>query len=1139
MFLVHKFLKTALKTYLGKYVLHESNLNNLKVGTDGHVELTDIELNCKEINVHLLPLGLKVDQFSMKKMDVTMNWEHIVDKLEFSGVIINLGVNDKSSNTELHFDVVPSTTTKMSNTNGNTANSVFFYTAENSLSFDSVLNETTRTPNSIPTQSDNKTDKDGYKMMFDSVEKIKNNFEVILNSIEVHMDTMWFAIDKIFFRQGDGEKTPNILRLEGVHLYNGKISVLFIPSVECDMMKTGCNVNINNDVRLEPECSLQHLAHVISVFFKYAKHLKSKEKEKESDEKKQIFICNIKKLHQFKNDNSIFEIDDLKIKIDPNDGSTNISTNSCKTPFINATHLHVDIIKKIVSPMPDDTEQLSPFSKNPIFYEDGSKKPESASTLEQRGEFCKQNKEYAKHYISIRSEVLDASDIKGFVGFCKDIYNTINQNKKIFHPNNSSDNENVENSNEIDEVEHNKEDEEAEGDPFRNNPKFFVEIHSKIVNIKLFNVTDQTSFNLHSTNTHIIVGAHFWSVQSKHIDLLLSDKSKSNILTSLEKIHIAGTLKLNHLVADIKHAQIRTLTQLAATFGPMLMVESEPMQMKMNIRISSVQGAEKMLNQTLYYQGQQCEFFTQDKMSTENIFCTVQSLLVDVNDYRLVDAKIIHLSSFTDVNKKVRVSLNKSDIWLCAKEFPEIVENLKHLKDTILKSIPFESGNNGGETFFDGENNEESGEREEEREDDEIEVERATLTVVEEYNPQTLEESKISQSPVWNLLKLEIVFNHLKLHLLESLELLGSGKSLRELNHVSVSFDYLRLLVFDDASPISIGSFDPSTQSPSQNIIDKKRYELMIQSFEIRDGIQTSLWNKAVWTGDIKIIYVDRYLSLSFGKEINLHVDQRLLDFVQNCMTVYTKSYNLIKHPNIIDSAMIDPDAAEFTSLKPPFRSIHISETVFRFDYKPQETGEMFSFINCMPIRDSKIVFNDFYLFQIKTWSTLMNELIVNLFSNIQNLQGIVSGIKPVRPIANIISNSKNLLILPINNHIGKKRSESFSKQIKSILKDVAVDVLELGSAVHMNINKQESIYANQPTNWKEGISEGKKQFSENCQTIIALVRNSEETDLMNLPIVVVRPFTGFVSQFFLGLANQLQPSRKQRMDNKYKTKIL
>jgi hypothetical protein len=255
----------------------------------------------------------------------------------------------------------------------------------------------------------------------------------------------------------------------------------------------------------------------------------------------------------------------------------------------------------------------------------------------------------------------------------------------------------------------------------------------------------------------------------------------------------------------------------------------------------------------------------------------------------------------------------------------------------------------------------------------------------------------------------------------------------------------------------------------------------------------------------------------------------------------------MLLHPEIDDSTLIGnigvgakvPHFDDLPESKPPFKAIQISTMVFRFDYKPQDTGEIFSFVNCMPIRGSKIVFNEFYLFQIKTWSTLMNEFVVNLFSNIQNLQGIVSGLKPVKPIANLLSNSKNLLILPINSHIGKKRTESFTKQLKHILKNVTVEVLELGSAMHVNINKTESIYSNQPTDWKQGYESGKKQFEDNCQTIIALVRNSDETDLLHLPIVMVRPFTGFLSQFFLGLANQLQPSRKQVMDNKYKTKVI
>ena len=62
------------------------------------------------------------------------------------------------------------------------------------------------------------------------------------------------------------------------------------------------------------------------------------------------------------------------------------------------------------------------FSKKAAFYEDGSKKPEGASTLEQRNEYCRQNRRYAEHYVSVTADRIDAMDMKGFVTFCKNIH---------------------------------------------------------------------------------------------------------------------------------------------------------------------------------------------------------------------------------------------------------------------------------------------------------------------------------------------------------------------------------------------------------------------------------------------------------------------------------------------------------------------------------------------------------------------------------------------------------------------------------------------------------------------------------------------------------------------------------------------
>ena len=1153
MFIVRKILKTALMTYLGKYVLNESKLNNLEINSDGKIELKDIELNCSELNQHLGTVGLRVDQFAVKKMNVHVTWGKIVDKLEFDGVIVNLGIG-KAKQVEK---------SKENTTVNPIQNSMFVYTNDKSLTGDSLL-----TDMSDSSANDNV---EGYQAMFDSVDNIKKNFEISVNNTQVYMDSMWFAIDKITFKQG-GDGESHLLTLENVAVYNKRMVIMNIPIVNCSLSPSECLVNLADDVKVEEHCSLEHIREVVCIIFKYIKqinkHLSKKDKKETENSEKIKFVLNVKRIYQ--THPVKFDLEAISLTHNPIDQSTHLQINSCLSPFISTSNLVANIVKNVSVDFPQNEDKASPFSKDIMFYEDGSKKPESAGSLDQRKEFGDQNRKYAHYHVAIKADKIDATNIKGLIDFCKKISETINESKKIFlkmdtHLENfqssalqesekKSQISNETNNNDVDIFGDNYDDDSnndtnndtkidtkndhtdtnnennderneiivEESDEKTKNPKFFIEIQSGITNIMLFNHKDEKVY-LNSYSTNVFVGDHFWSIHSKHVELVvnetvpsLNEPPKTIMLGTLQKLHLAGTLNADHIVADSTHLQVKNLPKVAEVFLPFMMVESEPMKLKLNIRLHNIEGSEFMLNDTLFYQIKDCEIFAN---SADSLTCSLQSILVDIGkNYRLFDAKLVHINVRGGATQ---YSFNRFDTWICATELPALIDNVKHLTSKIFDPIFKHDDSNSDEddTNLD--------------EDEIITSDKdKKINIVDDYNPDLMN-SKIQSLPLWNTLKHELICNQIVINMLENTDMLGSVP-LSEIDHLSLDISHMRMYIFKDEQTIG--------QTSNQT----SRVELIVQSFEVRDGIQSSLWNKAVWTGDIKVIYVDKYLSLEFGKEIYLHIDQRLLTFLQTWMNKYNKSYQLLMHPEIDDSTLIGnvgmgPKSSQMDDIqesKPPFKSIHISTMIFRLDYKPQDNGEMFSFVNWLPIRGSKIVFNEFNLFQIKTWSSLTNEFIVNLFSNIQNLQGIVSGLKPVKPIANILSNSKNLLILPINSHIGKKRSESFTKQIKNILKNVTVEVLELGSAMHVNINKHESIYSNQPTDWKEGIESGKKQFDDNCQTMIALVKNGD-TDILNIPIVIVRPFTGFMSQFFLGLANQLKPSRKQKMDNKYKTKII
>src|SRR5690606_2732554 len=127
---------------------------------------------------------------------------------------------------------------------------------------------------------------------------------------------------------------------------------------------------------------------------------------------------------------------------------------------------------------------LGLFSKQIAFYEDGSKKPESCVSIEERNAYYEQNRSISKKHININAESIEAIDMKEFVSLCKKIHATISNEKSIF-------------------LKENQSNEEESIEQYVSLPNVFFEIRSYIVYIKL--CANDKEVSLNSFNTHITI----------------------------------------------------------------------------------------------------------------------------------------------------------------------------------------------------------------------------------------------------------------------------------------------------------------------------------------------------------------------------------------------------------------------------------------------------------------------------------------------------------------------------------------------------------------------------------------------------------------------------------------------------------
>ena len=96
---------------------------------------------------------------------------------------------------------------------------------------------------------------------------------------------------------------------------------------------------------------------------------------------------------------------------------------------------------------------------------------------------------------------------------------------------------------------------------------------------------------------------------------------------------------------------------------------------------------------------------------------------------------------------------------------------------------------------------------------------------------------------------------------------------------------------------------------------------------------------------------------------------------------------------------------------------------------------------------------------------------------------------------------------------------------------------MELGAAtgsIPESERKKISFYANQPLSTKDGFTEAGGEFVEGVQAIMDMISQNSKAGLLDIPLVMIRPFTNSISKVLLGILNEIDPERREIALNKY-----
>lgn len=300
-------------------------------------------------------------------------------------------------------------------------------------------------------------------------------------------------------------------------------------------------------------------------------------------------------------------------------------------------------------------------------------------------------------------------------------------------------------------------------------------------------------------------------------------------------------------------------------------------------------------------------------------------------------------------------------------------------------------------------------------------------------------------------------------------------------------------------------------------------FNIGCKTVEVIDRLSTSVWNKAISIKDIYVSYSKDLLSIITKQEIRLNVDQDIIIFFSDFI------------PTNDDENGNEDINSDFC--------IHISKIDLAVNYKHKHTPRDSPFywltvLNFIPIRNSKVHIGEFDAFKISNVNEFYTQYLSHLLKFVKkDLGGLIKGIKPIQPMTNVISGGCKMIFVPVNVVRGHS-IKRLTDQVRSITKKTSVSILEIGASLqtadYYGHKEGTSVFADQPKTIKGGLIKGTKSFTDGMTTIVTFITD-DKADLLQLPSIIVKPFTGFLANTFLGACNQIDSDRYQRMKDKYK----
>ena len=144
-----------------------------------------------------------------------------------------------------------------------------------------------------------------------------------------------------------------------------------------------------------------------------------------------------------------------------------------------------------------------------------------------------------------------------------------------------------------------------------------------------------------------------------------------------------------------------------------------------------------------------------------------------------------------------------------------------------------------------------------------------------------------------------------------------------------------------------------------------------------------------------------------------------------------------------------------------------------------------------------------------------------------KNLARIIGGVKPIRASVELFKNVTELILIPTH-----PVPPGYSNDVKGML----AQMQHISARTIVSILELVPSSSQQPSGIKQGIIQAGQVFQRDMKTVVAFVSGENgTTDLLDVPLMILRPLTSPVTTLINGVCNQLDPVRLERIRSKYR----